>query len=130
MSCSLVKGKKDQKIEMTSKAVVPLVNPSKEGAKIDSKSYKISYGPVNDRKKTEISLKYYKDGDKEEFLQFILDYKRHAPRLGWDTPVLLFENIEALLQGAALTQWQVLDSTSTTPTRSKKLSIIGNEERT
>jgi len=92
---------------MTSKAVVPLVNPPKEGTKSETKSYKISYGPVNDRKKSEISLKYYKDGDKEEFLQFILDFKRHAPRLGWDTPVLLFENIEALLQGAALTQWQV-----------------------
>jgi len=36
-----------------------------------------------------------------------LDFKRHAPRLGWDTSVLLFENLEALLQGAALTQWQV-----------------------
>ena len=40
-------------------------------------------------------------------MQFLLDFKRHAPRLGWDTPVLLFENLEALLQGAALTQWQV-----------------------
>ena len=49
---------------MTSKAVVPLVNPPKEGTKSETKSYKISYGPVNDRKKSEISLKYYKDGDK------------------------------------------------------------------
>eukprot|EP00590_Aulacoseira_subarctica_P007578 CAMPEP_0172416566 /NCGR_PEP_ID=MMETSP1064-20121228/3087_1 /TAXON_ID=202472 /ORGANISM="Aulacoseira subarctica , Strain CCAP 1002/5" /LENGTH=318 /DNA_ID=CAMNT_0013154355 /DNA_START=79 /DNA_END=1030 /DNA_ORIENTATION=- len=85
----------------------PLVNPPKEGARIETKSYKLSYGPVNDRKKTEITLKCYKDGDKEEFLQFLLDFKRHAPRLGWDTSVLLFENLEALLQGAALTQWQV-----------------------
>ena len=59
---------------MTSKAVVPLVNPPKEGARIETKSYKLSYGPVNDRKKTEITLKCYKDGDKEEFLQFLLFY--------------------------------------------------------
>jgi len=49
----------------------------------------------------------FKDGCKEEFLQFILDFKCHAPRLGWNTTALKIESLESLLTGAAVNQWLV-----------------------
>jgi hypothetical protein len=91
-----------------SQDAVPLILEIKEDVKYDAKNYKIPYGPPNDRRKTEIRLNCYKDGCKEEFLQFIIDFKHHATRLGWSTPALLFENIESLLLGAAINQWQVV----------------------
>jgi hypothetical protein len=90
-----------------SQVAVPLISEVKEDVKYEAKSYKISYGLPNDRCKTEIRLKCYKDGCKEEFLQFIIDFKHHATRLGWNTPALLFKNIELLQLGAAINQWHV-----------------------
>jgi len=49
----------------------------------------------------------FKDGCKEEFLQFLLDFKCHAPRLGWNTTALKMERLESLLTGTAVNQWQV-----------------------
>jgi hypothetical protein len=90
-----------------SQVTVPLISEIKEDVKYEAKIYKIPYGPPNDRRKTEIRLQYYKDGCKEEFLQIIIDFKHHAARLVWKTLVLLFENVESLLLGAAINQWQV-----------------------
>ena len=90
-----------------SKVTVPLISEIKEDRKVETKTYKIPYGPANERRKAEIKLKLFKDGSKEEFLQFILDFKRYAPRLGWNTAALKIESLESLLTGAAVNQWQV-----------------------
>jgi len=90
-----------------SKAAVLLISEIKEDRKVETKTYKIPYGLPNERRKAEIKLNVFKDGSKEEFLQFLLDFKRHAPRLGWNTAALKIESLESLLTGAAINQWQV-----------------------
>ena len=79
-----------------SKAAVLLISEITEDRKIETKTYKIPCRPPNERRKTEIKLIVFKDGCKEEFLQFLLDFRCHAPKLGWNTTFLKIESLESL----------------------------------
>ena len=92
---------------MNTKVTIPLISEIKEDKKYETKTYKIPYGAAYERHKAEIKLKMFKDGSKEEFSQFILDFKCYASRLGLNTAALNLEGLESLYYGAAINQWQV-----------------------
>ena len=69
--------------------------------------FKYNIGQANNCRKEEIYVLTYENGIKEELLCMILEFNWHAVTSGWITPQEKFSKFKSLLQGVAISIWEV-----------------------